>query len=139
MLHEINIHCLSSTACFFYKKIAWSMYYLVKLISIIPREHDWQLIFFNFRKVLFKEFTGCSLLDQHILSLINPKYNNFVRFTQIAVKFKTQVLQVLNFRTICANLRLYILDRLVTKHVYLKKNDLYHAVIMVLSCMKNPA
>ena len=50
--------------------------------------------------------TGCSLSDQHILSQINPKYNHcfFFRFTQIVLKFKTKVLQVLSFRTIYVNL-----------------------------------
>ena len=42
---------------------------------------------------------------QHISSPINPKYNDWFchlqRFTQIVIKFKTQVL---NFRTICVNL-----------------------------------
>ena len=49
-----------------------------------------------------------SLSDQHISSPINPKYNDWFchlqRFTQIVLKFKTQVWQVLNFRTICVNL-----------------------------------
>ena len=53
-----------------------------------------------------KSCTGCSLSDYHILLPINPKYKtDFVRFTQIVLKFKTQVLPVLNFRTICVNLR----------------------------------
>ena len=55
--------------------------------------------------------TGCSLLDQHILSPINLKYvqrlilSDLRRFTQIVLKFKTQVLQVWNFRRISVNLR----------------------------------
>ena len=41
--------------------------------------------------------TGCSLSDQHILSPINPKYDDgfpsdFRRFTQIVLKFKTALL-----------------------------------------------
>ena len=40
------------------------------------------------------------LSDQHILSAINP---DLQRFTKIVLKFKTQVLQVLNFRRICVN------------------------------------
>ena len=55
--------------------------------------------------------TGCSLSDQHILSPINLKYvqrlilSDLRRFTQIVLKFKTQVLQVWNFRRISVNLR----------------------------------
>ena len=45
--------------------------------------------------------------DQHILSPMNPKNitTAFFRFTNLGfLKFKTQALQVLNFRTICVNL-----------------------------------
>ena len=36
--------------------------------------------------------------------LTQDAMTDFVRFTQIVLKFKPQVLQVLNFRTICVNL-----------------------------------
>ena len=49
--------------------------------------------------------TGCSLSDQHILSSSNPNTEyNLRRFTQIVLKFKTQVLQILKLKTICVNL-----------------------------------
>ena len=56
--------------------------------------------------------TGCSLSDQHILSPVNQAYNdwfllNMQRFPYMVLTFKTQalqVLEVLNFRSICGNL-----------------------------------
>ena len=54
--------------------------------------------------------TGYSLSDQHILSPINPKHNDwfskiFKDLHRLFWNSNTQVLQVLNFRTICVNLR----------------------------------
>ena len=47
--------------------------------------------------------TGCSLLDQHILSLINPNtMTDFVKFTKIYTNCSE--IQVLNSRTTCVNL-----------------------------------
>ena len=56
------------------------------------------------------QFTGYSFSDQHIFSPINPKYERLIlsdlrRCTQIVLKFKTCKTCVLNFRTICVNLR----------------------------------
>ena len=54
----------------------------------------------------------------------------FTRFTQMVLKFKTCKTHVLNFRTICINLRKFdnssrcILGELVTKYVDLTKNNL---------------
>ena len=76
--------------------------------------------------------------DQKFLSSINPKYNDrfcliFTKiYTNCFLKFKTQVLQVLNFRTVCANLCnpekniCCIFGWLVTKYVDLTKNNLYY-------------
>ena len=47
-------------------------------------------------------FTGCSLSDQYI-NRLTKTLSDLQRFAQIILKFKTNVLQVLNFRTICAN------------------------------------
>ena len=56
------------------------------------------------------QIKGYSLSDQHILSPINPKYDDCFlsdlrRFTLIVLKFKTCKTCVLNFRNIFVNLR----------------------------------
>jgi hypothetical protein len=61
-------------------------------------------------KAMILHLTGYSLSDQHILSPIKPKIQLLILsdlqgFTQIVLKFKPCKTCVLNFRTICVNLR----------------------------------
>ena len=52
---------------------------------------------------------GCSLSDQLILSPMNPMMTYYLwRFVQIVLKFKTKVLSVLIFRSICVNLETWL-------------------------------
>ena len=71
----------------------------------VKKLHKVSFRFWDFNSIIN---TGCSLTDQHVLSPSNPKYNDW--FFQIYEDLNnhseirnTQILQVLNFRTVCKN------------------------------------
>ena len=77
--------------------ISWSISHSTQTPSMLDGIGDAKKYNLKSYWLLFTTFTGCSFSDQHILSPINPKYNDqfcqiyLWRFTQIVLKVKTFV------------------------------------------------